>query len=168
MQEHDREGRLITAEFPDFFLVNVYAPNSQRGLLRLTYKQQWDADFLKFVSKLDSKKPVIFCGDLNVAHEEIDIANPKENRKNAGFTDEERSDFSKILSQGFLDTFRELHKEGGQYTWWTYRFNARKRNIGWRIDYVVISKRLRPRLKDAFILDKGMGSDHCPVGVIIQ
>jgi exodeoxyribonuclease III len=168
MDNHDREGRLITAEYPDFFLVNVYAPNAQHGLPRLDYKRQWDKDFLAFIKKLEKKKPVIFCGDLNVAHQEIDLANPKENRRNAGFTDEERADFSKALSAGFVDTFREFHKEGGQYTWWTYRFNARKRNIGWRIDYVVMSQRLRPRLKDAFILKDVTGSDHCPVGVLLS
>lgn len=168
MDEHDSEGRLITAEFPTFFLVNVYAPHAQRGLARLDYKLRWDRDFLSFIIKLDQMKPIIFCGDLNCAHKEIDLANPKENRKNAGFSDEERSDFSRILAAGYIDTFRECHKEGGQYTWWTYRFQARKRNIGWRIDYVIISKRLRPKLKNAFILNSVMGSDHCPVGIILN
>ncbi len=166
--EHDKEGRVITLEFAHFFVVNVYTPNAQRGLTRLKYRMQWDKDFLSFVKDLDKKKPVIVCGDLNVAHEEIDLANPKANRKNAGFTDDERANFSTMLGAGFIDTFRELHKEPHQYTWWTYRFNARKRNVGWRIDYWCVSKRLKSAVKDAFIRSKVMGSDHCPVGMVLD
>ena len=168
IEEHDKEGRVITAEFKDFFLVTVYTPNSKRKLLRLDYRQQWDKDFLKYMKKLEKKKPVVFCGDLNVAHKEIDLANPKSNRKNAGFTDEERSGFDKILEAGFIDTFREFNKEGGNYTWWTYMFNARANNVGWRIDYFCISPSLRKRLKEAFIRQDTMGSDHCPVGIILE
>lgn len=167
IDRHDTEGRVITAEYPSFFLVNVYTPNAQRGLTRLAYRQEWDADFLSYIKKLEKKKPIIFCGDLNCAHKEIDLANPKTNQKNAGFTPEERADFDNIISAGFIDTFREFHKEGGHYSWWTYMSNARARNIGWRIDYFLISKLLRPILKEAFILPAVMGSDHCPVGIII-
>ena len=167
--EHDKEGRVITLEFSDFFLVNVYTPNSQRGLARLAYREKkWDVDFLKYTKALEKKKPVIFCGDLNVAHKEIDLANPKSNRKNAGFTDEERAGFDNIVAAGFIDTFREFNQEPGQYSWWSYRMNARARNIGWRIDYFCISKGLRPELKDAFIAPDIMGSDHCPVGIILE
>ena len=165
IEEHDKEGRLITFLFEDYFLVNVYTPNSQRGLTRLSYRQKWDKDFLHYLKNLEKKKPVIFCGDLNVAHKEIDLANPKRNRRNAGFTDEERIGFTNIVQAGFIDTFREFHKEPGQYTWWSYMFNAREKNIGWRIDYIGISKVLRNRLKNAFILSDVMGSDHCPVGI---
>jgi len=161
--EHDQEGRVITAEYADYYLVNCYTPNSQRGLNRLQYRtEEWDVAFLKHVRKLEKKKPVIFCGDLNVAHKEIDLANPKTNTKNAGFTPEERARFDKIVAAGFLDTFREFHEEGGHYTWWSYMNNARPRNIGWRIDYFCISPALRPKLKDAYILPDVMGSDHCP------
>lgn len=167
--EHDREGRLMTLEFPEYYLVNVYTPNAQRGLTRLDYRsRQWDIDFLNFLKKLETRKPVIFCGDLNVAHQEIDLANPKANRRNAGFTDEERAGFERIIKAGFIDTFREFVKEGGHYTWWTHRFNAREKNIGWRIDYVCISSALRPRLQGAFILPEVRGSDHCPVGIKID
>ena len=165
---HNKEGRVITAEFKDFYLVNVYTPNSQRELTRLKYKQEWDKDFLEHIKKLDKKKPVIFCGDLNVAHEEIDIARPKENRMNAGFTDEERADFTKIIESGFIDTFRTLHPDKIQYSWWSYMFNARAKNIGWRIDYFVVSKRLKDKLKDALILDKALGSDHAPVVLVLK
>ncbi len=165
--EHDKEGRIITLEFEDYFLVNVYTPNSQRGLTRLQYRQQWDKDFLQYLKGLEKEKPVIFCGDLNVAHKEIDLANPERNRMNAGFTDEERAGFTNIVQAGFIDTFREFHKEQGQYTWWSYMFHAREKNIGWRIDYFCISKILRKRLKDAFILSDVMGSDHCPMGIEI-
>ncbi|MEK6874692.1 MAG: exodeoxyribonuclease III [Nanoarchaeota archaeon] len=168
IQEHDTEGRVITLEFSDYYLVNVYTPNSQRGLTRLDYRIKWDADFLKFLKKLEHKKPVIFCGDLNVAHQDIDIANPTTNKKNPGFTDEERSNFGLILNSGFIDTFREFNKEPGQYTWWQYMHNCRARNIGWRIDYWCISTTLRPKLKGAFILSKVMGSDHCPVGIVLE
>ena len=163
-----KEGRVITLEFDKFYLVNVYTPNSQRGLTRLDYRLKWDKDFLFYLKKLEEKKPIIFCGDLNVAHKEIDLKNPKSNRKNAGFTEEERSSFDKIIQSGFIDTFREFNKEPGNYTWWSLRFNARKRNIGWRIDYFCISQSLRKYLKEAFILSKVVGSDHCPIGIIID
>jgi len=161
------EGRIITLEFKDFFLVNVYTPNAQHGLTRLKLRQQWDKDFLHYLKKLEKKKPIIFCGDLNVAHKEIDIARPKDNRGNPGFTDEERHGFDNYIHAGFVDTFREFHKEPGHYTWWTYRFNARSRNIGWRIDYFCISPSLKKQLKDAFILNDVKGSDHCPVGIVL-
>lgn len=162
--KHDREGRVITAEFADFFLINVYTPNSKRELERLPYRtQEWDVDFLLYAKKLEKKKPVVFCGDLNVAHTEIDLANPKSNVKNHGFTPEERVGFDNIVKQGFIDTFREFNKEGGNYTWWSPMFNARARNIGWRIDYFCISPALRPRLVNASILCGVTGSDHCPV-----
>jgi exodeoxyribonuclease-3 len=163
--EHDREGRVLTAEFPDFHLVNVYVPNSQRELTRLPYRQQWDRDFLAYLKKLEKKKPVIFCGDLNVAHTEIDLANPKANVKNHGFTPEERAGFGTFVQSGFLDTFREFEKAGGHYTWWSPMGGARSRNVGWRIDYFLVSAALRPRLKRAFIQPQVMDSDHCPVGI---
>ncbi|MBM3838087.1 MAG: exodeoxyribonuclease III [Verrucomicrobia bacterium] len=166
--KHDREGRGLTAEFADFFLVNVYVPNSQRELTRLKYRQQWDRDFRHYLKKLERRKPVIFCGDLNVAHTEIDLANPKANVRNHGFTPEERAGFSAFVKAGFLDTFREFEKGGGHYTWWAVFANARARNIGWRIDYFLISKSLRPRLKRAFIRPDVLGSDHCPVGIEIE
>lgn len=165
--EHDAEGRIITAEFDDYFLCCVYTPNSQRGLTRLAYRQLWDAEFLKFLKRLERRKPVVFCGDLNVAHREIDLANPKSNARNAGFTIEEREAFDRILQAGYVDTFREFCKEPAQYTWWSYMNNARARNIGWRIDYWIASAALRPRVKDAFILPEVMGSDHCPVGIVL-
>lgn len=163
--EHDREGRVLTAEFADFFLVNAYVPNSQRELTRLAYRQQWDRDFLRYLKQLEKKKPVIFCGDLNVAHTEIDLANPKANAKNHGFTPEEREGFSALVKAGFMDTFREFEKGGGHYTWWSPMAGARSRNVGWRIDYFLVSAALRPRLKSAFIQPKVLGSDHCPVGI---
>jgi len=165
--EHDNEGRVITCEFDDFYLVNVYTPNSGRGIGRLEYRQEWDKAFLRYVLSLEMKKPVVFCGDLNVAHKEIDLKNPKQNVKNAGFTPEERRGFENLLAAGFVDTFRHLHPNEVKYTWWSYRFNARAKNIGWRVDYVLMSPKLIKRMKDAFILDKVMGSDHCPVGVVI-
>ena len=166
MAEHDREGRVITVEFDDFTLVNVYQPNSQRGLTRLAYRTgAWDAAFLAFLQQLDRRQPVVFCGDLNVAHTEIDLANPRSNRRNAGFTDEERTNFSRLLAAGFVDTFREFEKCGGHYTWWSQMGDCRARNIGWRVDYFVTSERLRPALRRAWILPKVMGSDHCPVGL---
>lgn len=169
IEEHDEEGRVVTAEYDKYYLVTVYTPNSKRELERLSYRQkQWDVEFLKYVKNLENKKPVIFCGDLNVAHKEIDLKNPKTNRRNAGFTDEEREGFDKIVEAGFIDTFREFNKEGGNYTWWSYMRQARARNIGWRIDYFCISKVLRPQLKDAFILPEVLGSDHCPVGIILK
>ena len=163
IEEHDQEGRVITAEFKNYYLITVYTPNSKRELLRLEYRQQWDIDFLKFVQKLEKKKPVIFCGDLNVAHKEIDLKNPKTNRRNPGFTDEERASFDKIIDAGFIDTFREFNVDGGHYTWWSYMFQARKKDIGWRIDYFCISEALKLHLKDAYILKDVMGSDHAPV-----
>ena len=167
--DHDIEGRVITAEFPDWWLVTVYTPNSQRGLTRLDYRvKTWDPAFLKYLQRLEKKKPVVFCGDLNVAHTEIDLANPKTNRRNAGFTDEERESFSGLLAAGFLDTFREFEKGGGHYTWWSQMMNCRARNIGWRVDYFIISAALRPRLKRAWISPEIMGSDHCPVGIEIE
>lgn len=166
--EGDREGRVITLEFADYFLVNVYTPNARRGLLRLDYRQEWDVEFLSFLKKLEARKAVIFCGDLNVAHKEIDLANPKSNRRNAGFTDEERAGFDKFIQSGFVDTFREFVKGGGHYSWWTYIGKARERNVGWRIDYFCISSILLPRLKDAFIMPEVMGSDHCPVGMVLE
>ncbi|HPC46514.1 MAG TPA: exodeoxyribonuclease III [Deltaproteobacteria bacterium] len=168
IDEHDAEGRVITLEFDRFFLVNVYTPNAQHGLVRLDYRMKWDADFLAYLKSLERGKPVIFCGDLNVAHTEIDLANPKANERNPGFTKEEREGFDRIVASGFIDTFREFNKEPGNYTWWTYRFNARAKNIGWRIDYVCISASLRPHLADAFILKDIYGSDHCPVGVVMD
>lgn len=164
--KHDGEGRVLTAEFEDFFVLSTYVPNSKRGLERLPYRtKEWDKDFLAYALKLDRKKPVIFCGDLNVAHQEIDLANPKANVKNHGFTPEERAGFDAIVKAGFVDSFRELEKGPGHYTWWSRLSNCRARNIGWRIDYVVISPKLKPRLKRAFILKDVRGSDHCPVGV---
>ena len=164
IKKHDLEGRVITAEFKDYFLVTVYTPNSKRELLRLDYRQkEWDIDFLKHLKKLEKKKPVVFCGDLNVAHKEIDLKNPKTNRRNAGFTDEERMGFDNYVNAGFIDTFREFEKGEGHYTWWSYMFQARARDIGWRIDYFCISKALRSILKDAYILKDVMGSDHAPV-----
>jgi exodeoxyribonuclease-3 len=169
IKRHDDEGRVITLEFDKFFLVNVYTPNSGRGgTPRLKYRQEWDRDFLKYMRRLEQKKPVVVCGDFNVAHKEMDLANPKQNVKNAGFTPEERAGFDEYIKAGFIDTFREFNKEPKQYSWWTYMFNARAKNVGWRIDYFLISKTLRPMLKEAFILQKVMGSDHCPVGIEIK
>lgn len=164
---HDREGRVITMEFPAYFLVNVYTPNAKRDLSRLAYRMQWDADFLAYLKKLEKRKPVIFCGDLNVAHQEIDLAHPKANVGNHGFTLEERAGFGSFIKAGFIDTFREFHQEGGHYTWWSVVTNARQRNIGWRIDYFCISAALRPHLQEAFILPMVTGSDHCPVGIVL-
>lgn len=167
--KHDGEGRMLALEFKKFYLVNVYTPNSKRDLSRLAYRaKEWDVDFLKFLKKLEKKKPVVFCGDLNVAHKEIDLTNPQANRRNHGFTDEERAGFSQLVRGGFLDTFREFTDEGGHYTWWSQFAKCRQRNIGWRIDYFCISSFLRPKLKDAFILPEVMGSDHCPVGIEIE
>lgn len=163
IEEHDQEGRVITLEFEDYYLITVYTPNSKRELLRLEYRQRWDSDFLKFVKSLESKKPVIFCGDLNVAHKEIDLKNPKTNHRNPGFTDEERSSFDNIVNAGFIDTFREFNNDGGHYTWWSYMFQARQKDIGWRIDYFCISESLKSYLKDAYILKDVLGSDHAPV-----
>jgi exodeoxyribonuclease III len=167
-REHDGEGRLLTLELERLFVVNVYTPNSQRELGRLAYRVRWDRAFLRFIRRLELIKPVLFSGDINVAHEQIDLARPKENRGTHGFTDEERAGFSAILARGFVDTFRERVKEGGHYTWWNVSSRARQRNMGWRIDYVVVSRALCPALRDAFILPRVMGSDHCPVGVTLE
>ena len=163
IDEHDHEGRVITLEMEDFYLVTVYTPNSQDGLRRLDYRMTWETDFLAYLKRLDSQKPVIVCGDLNVAHQEIDLKNPKTNRRNAGFTDEEREKMSILLDNGFTDTFRFLHPEEVTYSWWSYRFKAREKNAGWRIDYFLISDRLRPQLTGATIHTEIFGSDHCPV-----
>jgi exodeoxyribonuclease III len=163
--EHDGEGRVLNAEFKDFYLVNVYVPNSQRELARLPYRQEWDRAFLKHLKKLEKRKPVIVCGDLNVAHQEIDLANPKANVRNHGFTIEERTGFSAMMDSGFVDTFREFEKGGGHYTWWSPMSGARARNVGWRIDYFLLSRALRPGLKEAYIRSQTLGSDHCPVGI---
>jgi len=164
VDEHDHEGRVITLEFPEFYMVTVYTPNSQDELKRLDYRMQWETDFLAYLKKLEEKKGVIFCGDLNVAHKEIDLKNPKTNRRSAGFTDEERGKFTEVLDAGFIDTFRHFYPElEGAYSWWSYRMNARARNAGWRIDYFCVSECLKDRLEDAKILSDVMGSDHCPV-----
>ncbi|MBQ3105491.1 MAG: exodeoxyribonuclease III [Lachnospiraceae bacterium] len=164
IEEHDQEGRVITLEFSDFYLVNVYTPNSQEGLARLDYRMKWEADFLSHLKKLTEHKPVAVCGDMNVAHKEIDLKNPKNNRRNPGFTDEERECMTKLLSQGFIDTFRYFYPDReGIYSWWSYRFQSRAKNTGWRIDYFLASQGLEGRLKDADILTDVMGSDHCPV-----
>lgn len=163
---HDQEGRIITLELSDFYLVNVYTPNSQRELARLNYRMQWEDDFCAYLLALNKTKPVIVCGDLNVAHQEIDIKNPNSNRRNAGFTDEERNKMSQLLQLGFTDSFRALYPDKQDaYTWWSYMMNARARNIGWRIDYFLVSNRLRPAIKEANIYAEIMGSDHCPVGL---
>ncbi len=163
IDEHDHEGRVITMEMDDFFLITVYVPNSQDELRRLDYRMQWEDDFRTYVKQLDAIKPVIICGDLNVAHEEIDLKNPKTNRRNAGFTDEEREKMTILLNNGFVDTFRHLYPEQVTYSWWSYRFRAREKNAGWRIDYFLISERLKERLVDAKIHTEILGSDHCPV-----
>jgi exodeoxyribonuclease-3 len=165
---HDHEGRVITLEMEDFFLVTVYVPNSQDGLRRLDYRMTWEDDFRAYLQRLDAIKPVIVCGDLNVAHEEIDLKNPKTNRRNAGFTDEEREKFSTLLAAGFADTFRRLYPEQVTYSWWSYRFRAREKNAGWRIDYFLVSERLMPLVADALIHTDIMGSDHCPVEVDLK
>ena len=164
IEEHDQEGRVITLEFADHYLVTVYTPNSQSELARLSYRMKWEEDFLAYLKKLEENKPVIFCGDLNVAHQEIDLKNPKTNRKNAGFTDEEREKFSVLLEKGFVDTFRHFYPDmEGIYSWWSYRFQARKKNAGWRIDYFCVSDCLKDKLEDAKIHTEVLGSDHCPV-----
>ncbi len=168
-EEHDREGRVITAEFDEYFVVTCYTPNSQDGLKRLDYRMDWEDSFRKYLKGLEKKKPVIFCGDLNVAHKEIDLKNPKTNRKNAGFTDEERGKFTELLEAGFIDTFRYFHPEAeGEYSWWSYRFKAREKNAGWRIDYFCVSDALRERLRSASIHQEIFGSDHCPVELVIE
>ena len=168
IDEHDHEGRVITLEMDTFFLVTVYVPNSQDELKRLDYRMRWEDDFLSYIKRLDATKPVIVCGDLNVAHEEIDLKNPKTNRRNAGFTDEEREKFSQWLDSGFTDTFRFLYPEQVTYSWWSYRFRAREKNTGWRIDYFVVSSRLNNQIADAKIHTDIMGSDHCPVELELQ
>lgn len=169
IEEHDKEGRVITLEFEEFYLVNVYTPNSKRELLRLDYRMEWEDDFRSYLLKLDESKPVILCGDLNVAHEEIDLKNPKTNRKNAGFTDEEREKMTELLSSGFIDTFRYFYPDKEDaYSWWSYMGRAREKNVGWRIDYFIVSKKFEENLVDAFILPEIYGSDHCPVGLIIK
>ncbi len=168
IDEHDHEGRVITLEMEDFFLVTVYTPNSQDGLRRLDYRMQWEDDFRAYLLRLDERKPVIVCGDMNVAHQEIDLKNPSSNRRNAGFTDEERQKFTSLLGSGFSDTFRSLYPEQVTYSWWSYRFHAREKNAGWRIDYFVVSNRLMERVKEAAIHTEVYGSDHCPVELQIQ
>lgn len=168
VEVHDKEGRVITAEFEDYYVVTVYTPNSQRELTRLDYRMEWEAAFLAYVKKLEEKKPVIFCGDLNVAHKEIDLKNPKSNHKNAGFTDEERACFDKVVESGFVDTYRYFFPDKeGMYSWWSYMFQARAKNAGWRIDYFVASGSLKERLTGADIHTQVMGSDHCPVELTI-
>ena len=167
--EHDKEGRMITLEFPEFYFITVYTPNSQNELARLDYRMKWEEDFLAYLKKLEETKPVIFCGDLNVAHQEIDLKNPKTNRKNAGFTDEERGKFSTLIENGFIDTFRYFYpKQEEIYSWWSYRFKAREKNAGWRIDYFCVSECLKDRLVDAKIHTEVLGSDHCPVELEIK
>ena len=168
IDEHDHEGRVITLEMDAFYLVTCYTPNSQDGLKRLDYRMKWEADFLAYLQHLDARKPVVLCGDLNVAHEEIDIKNPKTNRRNAGFTDEEREKFTLLLSKGFTDTFRWKYPEQVTYSWWSYRFHAREKNAGWRIDYFVVSNRLQERIADVKIHTGIFGSDHCPVELILK
>ena len=163
IEEHDHEGRVIALEYEDFYLVTVYTPNSQDGLARLDYRMAWEDDFRKYLKALEEKKPVVVCGDMNVAHQEIDLKNPKTNRKNAGFTDQEREKFTNLLAAGFTDTYRWLYPEKVEYSWWSYRFRAREKNAGWRIDYFLVSDSLRDRVKGAFIHTSVMGSDHCPV-----
>ena len=166
--EHDTEGRAITLEYENFYLLTVYTPNAQRELARLDYRMAWEDALRDYIRKLDAKKPVIYCGDLNVAHEEIDLKNPKTNHKSAGFSDEERGKFTALLSSGFTDSFRKLYPDRIAYTWWSYMMKAREKNIGWRIDYFVLSDRLFPRVKDSLIYADVMGSDHCPVGLEID
>lgn len=165
IEEHDKEGRVITAEYPDFYLVTVYTPNSQRELARLAYRMQWEDAFRSYLQSLDAVKPVVVCGDLNVAAEEIDLKNPKTNRMNAGFTDEERAKFRELKAAGFVDTFRYLHPEEIKYSWWSYMFKAREKNAGWRIDYFVVSERIKDRVQAAEIHNDVFGSDHCPVSI---
>ena len=169
IEEHDKEGRVITLEFDDFYFITVYTPNSQTELARLSYRMTWEDDFKKYLKKLEEKKPVIFCGDLNVAHKEIDLKNPKTNRKNAGFTDEERAKFTELVNDGFIDTFRYFYPEmEGIYSWWSYRFKAREKNAGWRIDYFMVSSSLKDRLESAKIHTEIYGSDHCPVELVLK
>ena len=168
IDEHDHEGRVITMEMDDFYLVTVYTPNSQDELRRLDYRMRWEDDFQAYLQQLDQQKPVIVCGDMNVAHQEMDLKNPKTNRRNAGFTDEEREKFTQLLGKGFVDTFRWKYPEQVTYSWWSYRFQARQKNAGWRIDYFVTSERLKPRIDDAIIHTEIYGSDHCPVELVLK
>lgn len=169
VEEHDHEGRVITLEMEDFYLITVYVPNSQDELRRLEYRMRWEDDFFAYIKKLDGKKPVIFCGDLNVAHKEIDLKNPKTNKRNAGFTDEERAKMTRTLENGFTDTFRYFYPDKKEiYSWWSYRFRAREKNAGWRIDYFITSERMNPRLVSATIHTEITGSDHCPVELVID
>lgn len=165
---HDHEGRVITIEYPEFFLVNVYVPNSRNELVRLDYRMAWEDAFLEYVKNLDAVKPVVICGDLNVAHNDIDLKNPKTNHRNPGFTDEERKAFSRLLNAGFIDTFRHKHPDVQKFSWWSYRYNARAKNIGWRIDYFLVSQRLADRISKVEILDTITGSDHCPVYIELE
>ncbi len=169
IDEHDKEGRVITLEFKDFYMVNIYTPNAKRGLERLDYRQIWEDEIRKYLLKLNQEKPVIMCGDLNVAHKEIDLKNPKSNRGNAGFTDEEREKMTALLSAGFIDTFRYIYPDKtDSYSWWSYMGKAREKNVGWRIDYFIVSKDIKDKIEDAMIYPEIMGSDHCPVGLIIN
>ena len=169
IEEHDHEGRVITAEYQNFFMVTVYVPNSQDELKRLSYRMEWEDAFLSYILSLEKKKPVIYCGDLNVAHEEIDLKNPKTNHHNAGFTDEERGKLSNVLSSGYIDSFRYFYPDKKDiYSWWSYRFHAREKNAGWRIDYFIVSEKLKDNMKDARIYTDIEGSDHCPVGLVID
>ena len=168
IEEHDKEGRAITLEYEDFYLLCVYTPNAQRELARLDYRMAWEDALRDYMKELDSKKPVIYCGDLNVAHEEIDLKNPKTNHFSAGFSDEERGKFTQLLEAGFTDTFRKLYPEKVQYSWWSYMYHAREKNVGWRIDYFVVSNRIFEKVKDSFILNDVFGSDHCPVGIELE
>ncbi len=168
IDKHDHEGRAITLEYENFYLLCVYTPNSKRELARLDYRMEWEDDLREYIKSLDATKPVIYCGDLNVAHEEIDLKNPKTNHHNAGFSDEERGKFTELLNAGFKDTFRTIYPEKVQYSWWSYMFQARAKNTGWRIDYFVVSDRIMPKVKDSVIFTEVMGSDHCPVGIEIE
>ena len=168
IEEHDHEGRAITLEYGDFYLLCVYTPNAQRELARLDYRVKWEGALLEYIKALDAKKPVIYCGDLNVAHNEIDLKNPKSNHFSAGFSDEERGCFSNLLNSGFVDTFRYLYPNEVKYSWWSYMFKSREKNVGWRIDYFVVSERLKERIKDSQILNEIEGSDHCPVALILE
>ena len=169
IEEHDKEGRIITLEFEKFYLVNCYTPNSKRELERLDYRMIWEDEFRKYLLKLNETKPVVMCGDLNVAHEEIDLKNPKTNRRNAGFTDEERNKMTELLNSGFTDTFRYLYPDKtGMYSWWSYMFKAREKNAGWRIDYFIVSKSVEEKIKESYIFSDVMGSDHCPVGLDLE
>ncbi len=168
IEKHDHEGRAITLEYEDFYLLCVYTPNSQRELARLDYRMEWENDLREYIKSLDATKPVIYCGDLNVAHQEIDLKNPKTNHHSAGFTDEERGKFTELLNEGFSDTFRTLYPEKIEYSWWSYMFQARAKNVGWRIDYFVVSDRLMPKVKESKIYTEIMGSDHCPVGIEVE